>query len=138
MTKYLLVLVFITSQLFALEGIQFKIKQYEDSIKFAIKKPARGQGVQKRKNSKQDHITQITIESNGKIIYDIFTNQNIPDNFSFKFRFKNNIYDDKFKVTIIDNNNQKIQKIFSKNDIFNKIAIWEVVDSEVGKNSSLY
>lgn len=138
MKKYLLVLVFITSQLFALEGIQFKIKQYEDSIKFAIKKPARVQGVQKRKNSKQNHITQITIESNGKIIYDIFTNQNLPANSRFKFRFKNNIYDDMIKVTIIDNNNQKIQKIFSKNDIFNKIAIWEVVDSEVEKNSSLY
>lgn len=138
MKKYLLVLVFITSQLFALEGIQFKIKQYEDSIKFAIKKPTRVQGVQKRKNSKQNHITQITIESDGKIIYDIFTNQNLPANSRFKFRFKNNIYDDKFKVTIIDNNNQKIQKIFSKNDIFNKIAIWEIVGSEIEKNPSLY
>ena len=73
MKKYLLSILLITSQLFALETVQLKVKQNNEftQVKLMIKTPMRGEKVANRKKLEQDYITRIILESNQHIIFNL-------------------------------------------------------------------
>ena len=117
MKRYLLSILLITSQLFALEIVQLKVKHNNEftQVKLMIKTPMRGEKVANRKKLEQDYITRIILESNQHVIFNAFTSSNISRNPYFKFQFKNNIYDGNIKFIMVDNNNKITEKLFIKN-----------------------
>lgn len=136
MIRFLMVLLFMASQLFALEGMRVRIKQNEDSIFIKIIKPYTRYELKRYKNPNQGHITQIIAEANGKTIYNILTGLYMSNTYRFRFRPENFSDDDKIKITIIDSLGQKVQKAFSKKEIFDQIAVWDVTASEIERNST--
>lgn len=136
MIRFLMVLLFMASQLFALEGMRVRIKQNEDSIFIKIIKPYTRYELKRYKNPNQGYITQIIAEANGKTIYNILTGLYMSNTYRFRFRPENFSDDDKIKITIIDSLGQKVQKAFSKKEIFDQIAVWDVTASEIERNST--
>lgn len=136
MIRFLIVLLFMASQLFALEGMRVRIKQNEDSIYIKIRKPYSRYELKRDKNPNQGYITQIKAEANGKNIYNILTGLYMSNNYRFRFHPENFSDDDNIKITIIDSLNQKVQKTFSRKEIFDQIAVWDVTASEIERNST--
>ena len=135
MNKYLLLLILISSQLFALERVFYKAKQTKDFVEstFLIKNPMRGKERAKYRQLKEDYLTRIIIESNNKVIYNVYTSPNIAKYPIFKFRFRNSFYDDKVTVTTINNNNKNTKTVLGKNYIKSK---WKVLASTDQTNMS--
>lgn len=136
MIRFLIILLFMASQLFALEGMRVRIKQNEDSIYIKIRKPYSRYELKRDKNPNQGYITQIKADANGKNIYNILTGLYMSNNYRFRFHPENFSDDDKIKITIIDSLNQKVQKTFSRKEIFDQIAVWDVTASEIERNST--
>lgn len=136
MIRFLIILLFMASQLFALEGMRVRIKQNEDTIYIKIRKPYSRYELKRDKNPDQGYITQIKADANGKNIYNILTGLYMSNNYRFRFHPENISDDDKIKITIIDSLNQKVQKTFSRKEIFDQIAVWDVTASEIERNST--
>ena len=128
MNKYLLVLIIISTQLFALERVLYQAKQTQDFVvsRFIIQNPMRGKEKAKRRQLKEDYLTRIIIESNNKVIYNVYTSPNIAKYPIFKFRFRNSFYDDNVTVTTINNNNKKTKNVLGKNHIKSR---WNLLSS---------
>ncbi|SFV68414.1 hypothetical protein MNB_SM-4-1400 [hydrothermal vent metagenome] len=128
MNKYLLVLILISPQLFALERVFYKAKQTKDFVEstFLIKNPMRGKERAKYRQLKEDYLTRIIIESNNKVIYNVYTSPNINKYPILKFRFRNSFYEDNVTVTTINNNKKTTKTVLGKNYIKSR---WNVLAS---------
>ena len=136
MNQYLLLLILMTTQLFSIENIKYKVKQNNEvsKVKFYIENPMTGEEKAKKNNRKPEYITRIIIEAKQQIIYDILTSPNISKNPMFKFHFNSKFYSDTMKLTTVNNKNKKVHKDLAKDSMHNK---WKISDSTIDHEYSL-
>ena len=136
MNQYLLLLILMTTQLFSIENIKYKVKQNNEvsKVKFYIENPMTGEEKAKKNNRKPEYITRIIIEAKQQIIYDILTSPNISKNPMFKFHFNSKFYSDTMKLTTVNNKNKKVHKELAKDSMHNK---WKISDSTIDHEYSL-
>ena len=120
MYRYILILLLITVELFAL-NVKLKAKQSGDivKVKVLVKNIMYGKIEAKKKGVAPNYIKRIIAHVGGEIVYDVSLSPSWQRNPSIKFQYKYRHRSDTIELTIIDNNDKKnVQSFKIKKSMF--------------------
>ena len=121
MSKYLLILLFLSINIFAIElnTIKVKVTQHNNVLKtkIMIQSDMVSEEVAKRKKTKPEYITNITAKIDERTVYNISTSPNVSTGLKLQFKFKNQSKTKKLEIYTTKNNSKQYKNSFQINKL---------------------